>query len=289
MSGKYQAQLNKPHITAFTRSRTGHIGGRALVFQRFQRTTKVLFASLYFVKTNRPSPIRMSSSHQLERRAALALNNMGISLMERSCSVQGVETFKDATLVMLSASVASCQGQSTRQATVNQMIERANQSLCNPEIVPSTTLPNVILHDLSMDLDRKTGAGAELNCPFIRIETMEDDYLTFELTLAIVIYNRAVACLCQMGDTELEARELLTQSLMILDSLHCSSENLFLVQRIVCVKRSAIVALMHALVKLCGYNAEVGSLALMLRHLRSMNDDIVNSGIFPNTRTSAAA
>ena len=161
--------------------------------------------------------------HLFEYKATFALNNMAITMMQRSCCNQAFETFKGAVTALQTATEgADAQGHQLVRNKLKQAIHHAT----NPEqcdfFVPSL---NVIQHDADLSfvqricaqskgrksnrnsihademcLDDETPTSSTCTSPFTLIRLREDDkhlHHRSELNFltAIVLHNFAVASL----------------------------------------------------------------------------------------------
>jgi len=144
-----------------------------------------------------------------EHRAAIALNNMGVSLLERRAYRQGMETLKDAIFVM--KRVIHPQSKTPDFATntpstnsTEAKVNRANKRMANPQPVPSAFSCDVISHEAisshhqPMDSVLRKGAASPSTFP-IRIEAGNIDCpedRNPDLESAIMLHNFGVAHLC---------------------------------------------------------------------------------------------
>ena len=149
-------------------------------------------------------------------RAAVALNNAGVAMMERSCCRQAFETFKSAAYATkVSYYRKSDIGSGDMQGYDDEVrckvlskLQRSDRLASRPKPSPLPVAINVYSHDVihystCVNInDKRTATKGNFGDPLtlIRIETAdvevwderEPDFLT-----AIVIYNFGVACCCQ--------------------------------------------------------------------------------------------
>ena len=120
-------------------------------------------------------------------KAAVALNNMGISLIERKCYRQGWETLFDAVQV-------ASKGQSD-VATVGQYLENALQRQCNPEPSKSKSPLHLEIVSDSSDSITCTHATQLTNSAIvIRLEAFEST-TDAQVDSAVILHNFAMAAL----------------------------------------------------------------------------------------------
>jgi hypothetical protein len=87
-----------------------------------------------------------------DHRAAIALNNMGVSLLERRAYRQGMETLQDAILVMKrvlrSPSITSQGSDKTPNSTsyTDTKVHRASKRMANPQPIPSAVSVDIDSH-----------------------------------------------------------------------------------------------------------------------------------------------
>jgi hypothetical protein len=147
-------------------------------------------------------------------RGAIALNNMGVSLMEQKAYHQAMETLKDAVSVMR----AACQSHTMERhdcASVDDKLGQASQRLTNlrPE-KDTTAVIKGISHDegfvsIRTVLGKHDPMLADAMFP-MRIEHLEDsEDSENNLKAAIIVHNFALAHLClarKMTNDSLRAR-----------------------------------------------------------------------------------
>jgi hypothetical protein len=144
-----------------------------------------------------------------DHRAAIALNNMGVSLLERRAYRQGMETLKDAIFVMKRvlrpASISHGFGKTPNSTSYAQgKVHRASKRMATAQAVPSAVSIDVISHCATFShRSRSTsilqgGSSYPLSSP-IRIEA--NDLVSREdrdsdLESSIMLYNFGLAHLC---------------------------------------------------------------------------------------------
>lgn len=139
-------------------------------------------------------------------RSAIYLNNIGCSLLEKNCHGDAHETFQDAILVMrLTCSTDPLQEheKNSVSSSIDAKIRLADRRLSRP-VASSVYLP---LTAFSADTQSPsfqclvaTGEATVLAYHPIRIEVGEMDDLEklgYDVLSAIILYNFAIASLCQ--------------------------------------------------------------------------------------------
>lgn len=135
------------------------------------------------------------STDQYERRAAIALNNMAVSMMERCCYRQGFETFKEAVAVMR----LSVQCPTRNRRNVLKMLKRADQRSSKPSI------SMIFLHIRTVfsDAFQRPIDSPESLFSLIRIDSddgalLEDEHENAsDLFTIIMLYNLGISYLCR--------------------------------------------------------------------------------------------
>jgi hypothetical protein len=147
----------------------------------------------------------MTSNHfplpHFEYNAALFLNESAVTMMQRSCFEQAIDTLRDATCIM--SQLGGLEEESStplHPQIVNTMITQATARLSQPEPCFPSVPVTVVTHQLRPPKAAHL-ARQESNYTLIRIiETNHGDLLDEskapELPLAIAVYNLAVANLC---------------------------------------------------------------------------------------------
>jgi hypothetical protein len=138
-----------------------------------------------------------------DHRAAVALNNMGVFLLERRAYRQGMETLKDAIFVMKRVfRPRSTSEESTCSAEAK--VHRAVRRMANPQPVPSAVAIDVISHGgatshpSSLASILRGSSSAAFTFP-IRIEATDLDSPEDrdpDLESSIMLYNFALGHLC---------------------------------------------------------------------------------------------
>lgn len=149
-------------------------------------------------------------SPQFQLRAALALNNMAVRMMERCCYKQAFNTLEDAALLLQNVSSTETEDRDhVQQQHLRSTLERAQKRVLSPEkslrYIPLRVLSHCkIIAPLSSavfnHLSPRTVLLRNYYC-FVRFDVDNDTSLLdreeFELPTACIIYNLAVASLCQ--------------------------------------------------------------------------------------------
>ena len=213
-------------------------------------------------------------------RAAVALNNAGVAMMERSCSRQAFEMFKSAAYATkVSYYRNSDIGSGDMQGYDNEVrckmlskLQRADRLASRPKPAPLPFPINVYSHDVihystCVNInDKRTAKTGSLDYPLtlIRIETAdvevwderEPDFLT-----AIVIYNFGVACCCQSlssklsksgsscgSDPLIESPKLISFAIDFLAARYANCHNPFIMARVLHISLTMSQALSQVIV-----------------------------------------
>jgi hypothetical protein len=142
-----------------------------------------------------------------DHRAAIALNNMGVSLLERRAYRQGIETLKDAIFVMkrvLRPPSISPQGlgktpNSTSYAEV--MVHRASKRMANPQPISSAISIDVVSQCASFSRRSYPSGSVLRGGSFSPLRIEATDLVSLEdrdpdLESSIMLYNFGLAHLC---------------------------------------------------------------------------------------------
>lgn len=157
------------------------------------------------------------SVYPFEYRAALALNNMAVAMMERSCCEQAFETFRDATVVMKQAfrddntsePRTDHQGRHLAMQSIHTKLEQAYRRAAKPIPSKKTFNIRVLSDEANFDMallapltqpQRDTQSRQDAFHALIRINT--DEHLqpteksVVDLITTIILFNLAVVSLC---------------------------------------------------------------------------------------------
>jgi exonuclease VII small subunit len=143
-----------------------------------------------------------------DHRAAIALNNMGVSLLERRAYRQGMETLKDAIFVMKCVlrprSIISSQGLGEMPSSISyaeEKVHRASKRMANPQPIPSAMCIDVVSrcatfshypHHSDSVLRMSSSSPLRIEATdHISLEDRDSD-----LESSIMLYNFGLAHLC---------------------------------------------------------------------------------------------
>jgi hypothetical protein len=156
-----------------------------------------------------------------DQRGAIALNNMGVSLLEQRAYRQGMETLKDAIFVMKrvfrpQSSNSSLGETSDSTNSTDIKIHRAVQRMANLQPVPFAMITDVISHgagSLPSPLGSilRESSSSSFTIP-IRIEATDiacPEDRDPDLESAIVLYNFGIAhlCMAKLAKSPMKLRE----------------------------------------------------------------------------------
>jgi hypothetical protein len=188
----------------------------------------------------------MNQLYQRQYEAAFALNSMAITMMKGSCYQQAADTLRDALLALPGepSLVISAQPHIAQ-------LDRAKHRIFNPE-PEQASVPvylKVIHHNEGITIEDPSGifvtpeiAAANGYYPVIRMESY--DILPHE-AYAILLFNAAVCLWCQGQGQEQannttqgmsnssHARQLLQESLGVLNGLYNTSQCPFAIKRLI--------------------------------------------------------
>jgi len=154
----------------------------------------------------------MSSMQQLEYRAAIALNNMAVTMMERRCYRQAFETFKDAVTAM-KLSTPTFTGQQN-QSIIFDSLKKAHQRTSRPVISSQEILLTIVslsYHDARplTPQDFSAPSFSSSCCPMFSLIRIDDVDLLEDsdktdpengsntLATLVTLYNFGIANLCR--------------------------------------------------------------------------------------------
>jgi tetratricopeptide (TPR) repeat protein len=158
-------------------------------------------------------------SHCLGKlKCAIALNNMGVSLLERRAYQQSIETLKDAVLILKRVFEPDRQdsptssASSTCEAYMDEALNRAFQRLSSLQVEMDASHIEVLSHDggLSSIPAVCPLSGPSLAFP-VTIENLEgEEKRNVDLESAILLHNFATAhfCLSRVSNTRAAAKRL---------------------------------------------------------------------------------
>lgn len=219
-----------------------------------------------------------------EYRGAIALNNIGVDLLERKAYQQGLVTLTDATKVIKQALSMASPGDPTayRKLDIDGMIERANRRRSRPspmERQASYRMLNLAdnhSHLLEQDDPKKNNDGELLETIYpIRIEDSSPDLLCpgnfmhdSDAQSSMILHNLALSYLC-VGRLSLHDKErkinyavvLFGLSNTILERHGESAKDFFKMRQISCLN----IAVLSGLLSTLGSDSTERSKALQTR------------------------
>jgi hypothetical protein len=149
----------------------------------------------------------MSEQYSIrDHRAAIALNNMGVSLLERRAYRQGMETLSDAIFVMQRVlqppSISSQGSDRTPNSTsyAEAKMHRASKRMANPQPIPSAMSIDVVSHCANFSHRSYSvsllhgGSSSPLRIEATDLVSPVDR--DNDLESSIVLYNFGLAHLC---------------------------------------------------------------------------------------------
>jgi hypothetical protein len=158
-----------------------------------------------------------------DQRAAIALNNMGVSLLEQRAYRQGMETLKDAIFVMKrvfrpQSRNPSLAANSDSTSSTDIKIHRAVQRMANPQPIPSVMNIDLISHGVASSHSSPLGSILRESCSSstftipIRIEATDIDCpedRDSDLESAIMLHNFGLAhiCMAKLAKAPMKLRE----------------------------------------------------------------------------------
>lgn len=179
-------------------------------------------------------------------RAALALNNMAITMVERCCYGQAYRTFKDAAFAMKVASQTLRKGTPDEKHSVCRMVRQANHRAANPKLSVFYVDVNVVSHDGTVNPEEIIRADPSSHTvKLIRIEPSDGDLVESDksdLATAIVLYNFSTVYLWQSWHADNAERafklhagavKLLKMSSNILGMLYEACDDTYIIPHVV--------------------------------------------------------
>jgi len=153
-------------------------------------------------------------SSRFEYRAALALNNMAITMMERRCYRQAFETFKDAVAAMKVArlSVEEDDNSSEQRESVFGSLRKANQRSFRPKASRTVHAWTVVSHNcghlewilpsFEVSSSPKNNTNTIMHFHLIRLDDADifgsddEELLQSDVLTIIMLYNFGMSYLC---------------------------------------------------------------------------------------------
>jgi hypothetical protein len=155
-----------------------------------------------------------------ERRAAIALNNMGVSLLERRAYRQGMETLKDAIFVTMQRVISSQGLCETPNSTsyAEAKVHRASKRMANPQPISSAISIDVVSQSATFshrsypsDSVLHEGSSSIRGSP-LRIEatdlvSLEDRDSDLESSIMLYNFGLAKLCMAKLVKTPIKLQE----------------------------------------------------------------------------------
>jgi len=235
-----------------------------------------------------------------EYKASLALNNMAITMIERSCYGQAYETLKDATFALAAASRALVseytgdnQSHSSSSALeVQTRLQAAYIRSAHPDPSPLRLFPiNVISLNSrvkSADFSFKAITEQVRVQTLIRVDSNDTELLEnmeecFDLSSAIILYNYAIVSLAQADVIARRSKrrskalkesaiKLLTLSGDLLSRLYEACEESYILSRVIFISATLLQTLSQTLLS-AGQVQEAESCISTLQFLGRVAED----------------
>lgn len=171
-------------------------------------------------------------------RCAVALNNMGVALLERCAYRQALDTLKDAVVLMrgvFDSTPLSRRNQRDRARHCTVLLEKAYHRTAHPQPAPGHSMveilsPSGTLAAISSLLHRH-GPALLPPCFPIKIENFDQEARNADLDSAMVLHNFATAhlCLSRFAPTALRAIFLRKAALRLAKLSHQALSNVIVV------------------------------------------------------------
>jgi hypothetical protein len=211
-------------------------------------------------------------------RAAIVLNNQGISMMKNSCYDQAFDTFKNAFLLVKMApkkrpAAAGC----PELRLVHQKLDEATRRISSPTESSPTSL-EVVFHN-DADLNNGTAKDAE---HLIRFDTSDTDILeeeSKELCAAIILSNFGICSIfCRRQEIGMK---YLAFALQILQGMsdRVQQNDPFVLKRVVFISTIVLNILIPAQLS-CGMFDDAQGNADTLTYLTEVASTIQDCGLF---------
>lgn len=238
-------------------------------------------------------------SSDFEYKASLALNNMAITMIERSCHGQAYDTLKDAAFALAAASRAfgsECTGDdqshSSSALEVQKRLQAAYIRSAQPDPSPILFFPiNVMSHNnrvKSTDFSFKAMSEQVRVHTLIRVDSNDTELLEnmdeyFDLSSAIILYNYAIASLAKANAMAQRSKrrskalkesaiKLLTLSGDLLSRLYEACEESYILSRIIFISAALLQMLSQTLLS-AGQVQEAESCISTLEFLGRVAED----------------
>jgi hypothetical protein len=215
---------------------------------------------------------------------SILLNNMAVTMIQRSCYAQAFETLKDAVRITRSL-VKSKQDYPNQHLLVNKAIH----NIANPIHTPSATRLNAVTHDAADVVGLRCIKSNNKNGNLlIRIDTSDEDILALDnhsFCLGIFLYNFGVAASLASVKRNSFAIDLLSCSLQVFEALfEDTKEDPYTLKRVVFC--TAVV--LEALIPLLGESNDVENRTEHLEYLHEVATSLDGSGLFHECMERAA-
>ena len=155
-------------------------------------------------------------------RVAVALNNMGVALLERGAYCQAMKTLKDSILVM--KGILRTSSKCTVGDDIQTKIDMATKRLMSPQPVPSTLPVTILSHDGSLLYSsmKSVLTQGDFCAVLVRIEPLDlrsPEHQDTDLESAIILYNFAIAhiCMAKHSDSTTDVKQFREGSLKLLE------------------------------------------------------------------------
>lgn len=254
--------------------------------------------------------MRPQLNHSMEQtyKCVVALNNHGITLLERRCFEQGLATLRDA-MDALRSLMAAWETSSRCTVDVERYLQDCFLRLANPRSTKQCLDFHIhtLTGDLTHQLPNKSGQMSIVNP--IRVDDLSFDASSLgddlDLTAAIVMHNFAIANWFASkafppSVSPLTTLHLLQLSNQVLDKLQDSCEEELQLRQIACINVVVIWSLLHFLLReahalgkeesnaLLSVYAHLTERVLVLRGVVSWIDQIFSYWTSPPSLAAAA-
>lgn len=233
-----------------------------------------------------------------QHKAAFALNNMAISMIEKSCYTQAFETLKQAATVARSASLVDDQGRNGAQQSL-ECLKLASSRLLRPELSPLFVPTSVLMQDVGLNPSDFLPQNRDTGYSLIRMETNgiefnDDDWA---LAVATILHNFAVAHLCRTRSSEENtfdvklrnaAVKMLGMAGSLLSTIFKDCADPFILPHVIVTMTTVVKTLIHVL-ESCGQVEEARSYHLTLLQLSKVAGSLDGANVVQRACRAAAA
>jgi hypothetical protein len=240
-----------------------------------------------------PLSLSLGSSHKSSKAKlklrqdmnnSILLNNMAVTMLQRSCHGQAFETFKDA--IKITRFLIRNKQDIPKQ---HLLVNKAIHNISNPIHTLSATRLDAVSHDAGDVVGLRWPKSNKSNL-LVRIDTSDEDILTADnhsFCLGIFLYNFGVVASLASVKIKSFAIDLLSCSLQLFEALvEDTKEDPYLLKRVVFLAAAVLEALIALL---NDSRRETNNRTEYLEYLHEVTTSLDETGLFHECMERAAA